>query len=344
MKDKIKILVVEDLGLMRLIISNMLSRNAEIEVVGAASNGKEGFEKALQRKPDVIVSDMVMPEYDGLHLVKAVMESIPTPIILVSALEKDSPQIFEALQAGAFDFVDKPGSQESRNADNDTLIRIIKEASKVDLAKLQRKEVVINQVKHDFPKDLIHDIAIIGASTGGTSAIETIIGSFPKNLPIPIIIAQQTPQPFLESFAKRLNGLSPIPVKLAENKEIIVPGKVYVAPGWTDMVINRASNEGEPVMEFTSEKLNQSNVPSIDRLLESATHIYGEKVMGILLTGIGADGAQGLACVNERGGFTIAQNEASSLVFSKPKAAIDLGVVKKVADLADIPGLIVGSL
>ncbi len=344
MKDKIKILVVEDSGLMRLIISNMLARNTEIEVVGAASNGKEGFEKSLQRKPDVIVSDMIMPEYDGLHLVKAVMKSIPTPIILVSALEKDSPQIFEALQAGAFDFVDKPGSRQSRNADDDALIRIIMEASKVDPAKLQRKEVVVNRVKHDFAKDLNHDIVIIGASTGGTGAIETIIGNFPENLPIPVIIAQQTPQPFLESFAERLNALSPMPVKLAENKETIAPGKIYVAPGWTDMVIKRPPKGGQPMMEFTSEKLNQSGAPSIDRLFESISHVYGEKVMGILLTGIGADGAQGLASINEQGGFTIAQSEASSLVFSKPKAAIDLGVVKKVADLADIPGLIVGTL
>ena len=344
MKDKIKILVVEDFGLMRLIISNMLARNAGIEVIGAASNGKDGFEKALQRKPDVIVSDMVMPEYDGLYLVKEVMQSMPTPIILVSALEKDSPQIFEALQAGAFDFVDKPGSQYNRNADDDALIRIIKEASKVDPAKLQRNEPVISKVEHDFSKSLNHDIVIIGASTGGTSAIKTIIGNFPENFPLPVVIAQQTPQPFLENFAERLNEVSPMPVKLAENKEVIVPGKIYVAPGTADLIIKRESGEGQPVMEFTSEKLDQSNIPSIDRLFESATHVYRERVMGILLTGIGDDGARGLACIHERGGFTIAQNEESSLVFSKPKAAIDSGVVSKVADLAEIPGFIVDSM
>ena len=179
--------------MMRLIISNMLVRNEEIDVVGTARNGKEGLEKALLRKPDVIMTDMLMPEYDGMYLVKEVMKAMPTPIILISALEKDSPQIFDALEAGAFDFVDKPGSELSRKAADDYLVKVIMEASKVDPAVLGGSKRTDSPVKRVFEEKLNFDIIVIGASTGGPKAIETLLEKFPDNLPVPVIIGQKMP-------------------------------------------------------------------------------------------------------------------------------------------------------
>ena len=343
-KDKIRTLVVEDFGMMRLIISNILVRNPDIEVVATARNGKEGVEKAMLRKPDVIVTDMVMPEYDGMHLVKEVMRSMPTPIVLISALEKDSPQIFEALRAGAFDFVDKPGSGLSMGAGDDYLVKVIKEASKVDAAALKGNRAGIGPVKPKLPPNHHCDIIVMGASTGGPKAVEAILEKLPGKLSVPIIIGQHMPHHHLVSFAERLDGLIKAPVKLAKNEGRIEPGNIYIAQGGSDLKIGKNPSTGEPVMILLDKKAPELEGPSLDRLFASAAEVYGPRVVGVLLTGMGRDGAKGMASINESGGFTIAQDEKSALVFGMPKTAIDMGAVKEVLNLNEISGFILGYL
>ena len=342
MEHKIKTLVVEDFGMMRLIISNILVRNTDIEVVGTARNGKEGFEKAMLRKPDVIVTDMVMPEYDGMHLVREVMRSMPTPIVLISALEKDSPQIFEALQAGAFDFVDKPGSGHSRAAGDDYLIKVIKEAAKVDPAALTTNKSFTTPVQHSFTGKRNYDMVVIGASTGGPKAIENIVEKLPENLAVPMVIIQHMPHHHLVSFVKRLDGLTPLRVKIAENGEEVKPGHLYFAPGESNVVIGDKSMTGKPVMTL-SEKTKSAGA-SIDVLFESATKVCGNRVMAVLLTGMAGEGVSGMTAVNNSGGLTIAQDRKSSLAYGMPKGAIDAGCIKQVLGLQEIPGFIVGRL
>ena len=342
MKHKIKTLVVEDFGMMRLIISNILVRNTDIEVVGTARNGKEGFEKAMLRKPDVIVTDMVMPEYDGMHLVREVMRSMPTPIVLISALEKDSPQIFEALQAGAFDFVDKPGSGESRTAGDDYLIKVIKEAAKVDPAALTTNKSFAAPVQHRFAGKRKYDVVVMGASTGGPKAIEGIVEKLPENLAVPMVIVQHMPQHHLVSFVKRLDGLTPLCVKMVKNGEEIKPGHLYLAPGGSDVVIGDKSEKGRRVMNLS--KKAKPGGASIDVLFKSAADVYGERVMAVLLTGMAGEGVSGMKAVYNSGGLTIAQDRKSSLAYGMPKGAIDAGCIKQVLGLQEMPGFIVGRL
>jgi len=343
--SRIRTLLIDDSAFMRKVIADIIQSDNSIELVGVANNGQEGCQMAMDLNPDVVITDMVMPEYDGVYVVNSVMEKKPTPIILLSSLEKTDSRIFDALRHGAFTFIDKPTEADRVQINDYRLLDLIKEASKTDISLLKAKQLALkNANTHSFEETLNYEIVVIGASTGGPSAVEHIIHNLPHNLKIPVVIVQHMPQRFLETFASRLNEQNALPVKLASKGEPIAGGTVYIAPGEANMRIDQNIATGSFLFNFTTKKYIEYNYPSIDCLFESAAETYGKNSIGVILTGMGRDGAKGLARIKEKGGYTIAQDEDSSVVYGMPKAAYESGAARQVVSLKQIPGFIISCL
>jgi two-component system chemotaxis response regulator CheB len=342
---KIKVLLIEDSGLMRLIISDILRTDKAIEIVDTAENGKEGVEKTLKYHPDVVVTDLVMPHYDGVYAVKHIMKQRPTPIVVLSSLEKADPVVFDALKEGAVDFVDKPKDKVISNIRevNHVLIDAVKAAQKANVTPLFAADKAITHA-HTFESNLNYDIIAIGSSTGGQGAIEKVIDKLPANLSIPVVIAQHMPERFLESFAKRLDTLTPLNVKLAEKGENLTGGTIYILPGHSNTKVGRDAFSGKITFAFTKREFREFNFPSVDCLFLSVAQTYAQKALGVILTGMGKDGTEGMKAIYETGGYTIAQDEASSVVYGMPKSALDSGVIKKSVPIYDISSFIIGCL
>jgi two-component system chemotaxis response regulator CheB len=344
-EEKIKVLLIEDSGLMRLIISDILRSDTTIDLVDTAENGKEGLEKVIKHKPHVVVTDLIMPHYDGLYAVTKIMEQAPTPIVVLSSLEKADPVVFDVLRAGAVNFVDKPKKNAVsgiREVDNQ-LIGAVKAASQANVLGPAKQTIPRRSIQVESRK-LKYDVICIGSSTGGPGAVEKIIEKLPANLNIPLVIAQHMPESFLASFAKRLNLLTPLHVKLAEKGEQITGGNIYIAPGHTNTCIIRDVYSGMPVFNYTSRQFAEFNYPSVDCLMLSAAEVYGKKALGIILTGMGKDGTEGMKAIFGKGGYTVAQDEASSVIYGMPKSVVESGAAKRSVALEEIPAFIISCL
>ena len=339
--EKIKTLLIEDSGLMRIMISDALRSDPDIAVVGTANNGKEGADKARKLHPDVVITDMVMPEYDGLYAVKTIMKNSPAPIILLSSLDRANPEVFDALNEGAFDFIDKPKTKNSEEFNDalNTLKERIKAACSLDSEVLGKRVDRTNHHFHTFDNLLQYDILVIGASTGGPSAVESVLSQLPGNLPIPVVIVQHMPHRFLISYADRLKTILPLPVKVPKRNEVLKPGTIYIAAGDGNMKV-RPDGDGMPAFSYSKGIYKEFNDPSVDCMFESIAKCYGTKAIGIILTGMGRDGSEGLLKIKKSGGLTIAQDAASCVVNGMPKTAVENGAVDYVLNLKEIPGFV----
>lgn len=345
MSKKIRTLLIDDSAFMRKIISDLVQTDEQIELIGVAKNGKEGSEMALDLKPDVVITDMVMPDHDGLYVVNNLMTNLPVPIILLSSLEKSNNRIFEALEHGAFEFIDKPDEKVRKDLDNYPLLELIKLAANTDISLLKAKQLAKqNSNQHAFDANALYRIVVIGASTGGPGAIETVITNLPSNLKIPVVVVQHMPARFLETFAERLNLMSPLQVKLARKGELLRGGTIYIAPGTSNLIVETHAVTGQIQFNFTDKQFKEFNEPSIDCFFESVAEVYGKQSIGVVLTGMGKDGAEGLYKIKQAGGYTIAQDENSSVVYGMPKAAAESGAARQVVALKQIPGFIVSCL
>ena len=327
---------------MRIMVADALRADPDIEVIGTATNGKDGVDKTISLNPDVVITDMVMPQYDGLYAVTNIMKNKPVPIILLSSLGRANPEIFKALNAGAFDFFDKPSSNDSikfRQA-LAKLTQKIKVASGIDVGALGKKANKVHHEDHVFGSTLQYDIVAIGASTGGPSTIESILDQLPQNLAIPVVIVQHMPERFLASYAQRLNSIIPLPVQLAHNEEYLKAGRVYILKGDGNMKIE-TDEFGRSYFRYSDQKYKEYDSPSIDCLFESVADVYGSKAIGIILTGMGRDGSQGLKKIKIRGGLTIAQDAESCIVNGMPKSAVEIGAIDYVVKLKEIPGFVI---
>ena len=346
-ESTIKVLVVDDSGLMRLLIQDMLAEEQTIEVMDTAVNGKEAYEKTLLLNPHVLVLDLVMKDYDGLYAVNKIMQEIPKPIIILSSAGNTDPgKVLEALNAGAFDFLNKPegafGSKVRKI--QSLLINKIKQAAEAQLDTLTKRKKSKNNLPHTFDHSGRYEIIVIGASTGGTTAIETILTHLPENLPLPVIIIQHIPPDFGYSFAERLNHLTPFNVTIPQNNEVLLSGKVYIAPSEHNLRLEMDSTNQLIIFKYTNELFKEYNFPSIDSLMISAANIFKNKIMGVILSGMGRAGTQGMQLIHELGGLTIAQNEESCVVYGMPKSAIEKEVIHHIVHLNDIPGFMVSAL
>ena len=338
-------MLIEDSAFMRIIISDYLRKDPMIELVGTASNGKEGFEKTNLLRPDVVISDMVMPEFDGLYAVKEIMKYCPTPIVLLSSLEKTNPMIFEALNAGAVDFFDKPKGNIKDTLDGGgyQLSDLVKSVAEVDEHVLG--SISTTEINHSHTFDTIsYEVVVIGASTGGPGVTESIIKRLPANLAVPVVIAQHMPERFLISYAERLNNLTPLTVKVPLNGEELQPYTIYIAPGNKNTRVTKRKHSNRAAIALTEDTYDEYNFPSVDCLFLSAAEAFGKKVIGLILTGMGRDGTVGLKKIKEAGGITIVQDEASSIIYGMPKSAWESGAASHQVKLKDIPGFIVSCL
>jgi len=342
--NKIRTILIDDSAFMRKVISDIINTDDAIELVGVAKDGQQGFQMTLELNPDVVITDIVMPDFDGLFVVNAVMEKKPVPIILLSSLAKNDSRIFDALEYGAFEFIDKPVDLNTAKVLDHRLLDLIKQASRTDVSLLTAKQQAKkrNLLTHSFDETLQYKIIVIGASTGGPSAVEYVVNNLPRNLSIPVVIVQHMPHRFLETFSQRLNDQGTLPVKLAEKGEVLKDGTIYVAPGESNLQVEYIA--GSPTFTFTERKYREFNNPSIDCLFESVAQTYGRYSLGVILTGMGKDGVVGLTKIKEKGGFTVAQDEVSSVVYGMPKAAYESGAVRQVVSLKQIPGYLVSCL
>ncbi len=340
-KPKIKTLLIEDSGFMRILLSDLLRKDETIEIVATASNGLDGVEKVKRFKPDVVITDMVMPEYDGLYVVQKLMKDMPLPIILLSSLNRTDPKIFDALKEGAFDFLDKPIGTSTQEGYL-PLTNMIREASLTDYLKLRHRVKGRNTSIHTFEAKLNYDIIVLGASTGGPGAIELILSNLPDNLAVPMIIAQHMPERFIETFSSRLQESTGLNVSVARNGEALLNNHIYLAPGAANMRI--AFTGSSPIVEYVNDQYTEFNYPSVDCLFESIANVYGHRAIGVILTGMGKDGAVGLKKIKDAGGLTLTQNETSSVVYGMPKVAYESGAAMHQMQLSEIPNFIISAL
>ncbi len=328
---KIRVLVVDDSRLSREMIARGISSDPQIEVAAVAGDPFEARDKIIETRPDVITCDVEMPKMNGIEFVRRLLPQYFVPVIMVSAVSK---VVFEAMEAGAVDFVVKPDpSPKGTEFFLRDLIQKIKTASTVK-APLHRAEHA--KVTGNMANDTNNMIAI-GASTGGTEAIYSILRALPPTVP-GIVIVQHIPPVFSRMFAERLDNQTALKVKEAETGDYVEPGKVLIAPGDKHMRIKRAGKRYQ-VECFQGDKVN-GHCPSVDVLFESVAKEAGGSAVGILLTGMGYDGAKGLLAMRRQGCKTIGQDEPSSIVYGMPKVAFDLGAVETQAALDNIPQIL----
>lgn len=329
---KVKVLVVDDSLLFREAVARGINNDKGIEVVGTASNPFEARDLIIELEPDVLTLDIEMPRMSGIEFLKKLMPQYPMPVVVVSAL---SNNVFEALNAGAVDFVTKPNS-ESRNGIDGFINELIVKIKIASIAKVShnKNEYGYNQLNtntHINSKDVI---IAIGASTGGTEAIADIIKDLPSETP-GIVVVQHMPPVFTRMYAERLNASCKMEVKEAENGDEIIAGRVLIAPGDKHLRINKKENSY--IVEcFNGDKVN-GHKPSVDVLFNSVAEKVGASAIGIILTGMGYDGAKGLLNMKLKGSITIGQDEKSCVVYGMPKVAYDIGAVLKQVSLKNIP-------
>lgn len=338
----IKVLVVDDSFFMRTLVSNMLSSDPELQVIGTARDGREAIEKTRALKPNVVTMDFLMPGMSGLDTLKRIMKEHPTPTIMLSALTKEGAAItMNCLEAGSVGFVPKPSGTISRDIEKvrQELIEEIKKAAKANV-QIVRPILDRKRVKqHIEPSTTGKEKAlVIGSSTGGPPALELIMQELPSNFPAAIFIVQHMPPMFTKFLAEHLDQVSEIPVKEAEEGDVATPGKAYVAPGDFHMTVQRKKAQGEKTVVIG---LNRNPPvdrlrPSIDVTMRSVAAVYEENTIGVILTGIGKDGTIGMKAIKREGGKTIAQDEATSLIFGMPKKAFEEGTVDQMLSLFNI--------
>jgi len=331
--NKIKVLVIDDSAMVRTIFTRELSRDPRIEVVGAAPDPYIARNMIVELKPDVLTLDIEMPKMDGLTFLRKLMASYPLPTIIVSSLTPKGGELaMEAIEAGAVEVICKPGEAYSVG---DMAIELIDKIKAAAMARVQKRDVQsATAVQKLSLTRTTQKIAVIGASTGGTQALQDVLLAMPANCP-GIVIVQHMPEHFTRSFADRLNELCEIQVKEAEDGDTVSPGKALIAPGNYHMLLRRSG--ARYFVNVKTGPLVSRHRPSVDVLFKSAAKFVGRNAVGVIMTGMGADGAEGLKLMRDAGADTIAQDEASCVVFGMPKEAIALGAAAHVVPLNRIP-------
>ena len=339
----IKVMVVDDSAVVRQVVSGLLAADPEIEVLCAVADPLLAMNRMKVQWPDVIVLDIEMPRMDGITFLKKIMAERPTPVVICSTLaEAGAKTSIEALSAGAVSIITKPTlglKQFLVDASND-LISAVKGAARANVSKLRVVEKKLNadvilppQERPGAMLQTTERVVALGTSTGGTRALEALLSSLPRVTP-GIVVVQHMPEKFTAEFANRLNSLSEIIVKEAQNNDRVIPGQALIAPGGKHMLLRRAG--AQYFVEVMDGPLVNRHRPSVDVLFRSVARCAGSNALGVIMTGMGDDGAAGLLEMRNAGAQTVAQDEESCVVFGMPKEAIKRGAVQKVVPLGDI--------
>lgn len=361
MVQKVSVMVVDDSALMRKMISDMINMEDDMEVIAIARNGEDLLEKLKKQVPDVITLDIEMPKMNGIEALKKIMElKIPTKVIMISSLAQDgAEETMECLENGAIDFVPKPSGSISLNINvvREILvskirgIRFVRNASSISNTKdvdikegktreIHRVSQVLKIRERDSRPKVIRNkeignkkisAIVMGASTGGPKALFNVITNLPEKLGVPILVVQHMPEGFTKAFAERLDKFSNVKVVEAREGMSIEKDVVYIAPGGKHMEISR-----NKTITLNLEPQMWGVRPAVDKLFISGAKVYGENLLGIILTGMGRDGADGIIEVKKAGGATISEDESTCIIFGMPKAAYDTNMIDEVIPLYDI--------
>ncbi|MBI4667254.1 MAG: chemotaxis response regulator protein-glutamate methylesterase [Nitrospinae bacterium] len=332
---KIRVLVVDDSSIARQVISNALSSDRDIEVVGTAPDPFVARDKVVELRPDVITLDVEMPRMDGVTFLRKLMKHFPIPVVMVSSLtQKGAETTLAALEAGAVDVVAKP-VMEKHNLSEITveLLDKVKAASRARVRKVDSHPAAVKAPLTAMVATT-NKVVAIGASTGGTEALKEVLSRMPANAP-GIVVVQHMPETFTRAFAERLNSLSTIRIKEASDGDSVTPGNCLIAPGNKHMLLRRSGSRY--YVEVKDGPLVCRHRPSVEVLFNSVAKTAGKNAIGVIMTGMGADGATGMLAMKQSGAINIAQDEDSCVVFGMPKEAIKVGAVDKIVSLDKIP-------
>ncbi|MBS1145090.1 MAG: CheB methylesterase:Response regulator receiver [Proteobacteria bacterium] len=353
MVDRIKVMIVDDSALVRQVVSQALATDPGIEVIGSAADPIFAMQKMKVRWPDVLVIDIEMPRMDGITFLKKIMAEHPTPTVVCSSLaEKGAQATFEALAAGAISIITKPkvGLKSFLEDSSNDIVQAVRSAARANLRALSASvlpglirpklmaDAMISPPLHRALERTTDQVVAIGTSTGGTQALEAVLTRLPATSP-GIVIVQHMPEKFTGMFADRLNGLCQIEVREGCNGDRVVPGLALIAPGGRHMMLKR--NGAQYAVEVVDGPLINRHKPSVDVLFRSVAKCAGANALGIIMTGMGDDGARGMKEMHDAGARTVAQDEVTCVVFGMPKEAIRMGGVDQIAPLDQIPAAIV---
>lgn len=350
---RIKVMVVDDSAVVRQVLQGVLTAEPEFEFIGAASDPLFAMERMKNQWPDVIVMDVEMPRMDGITFLRKLMSERPTPVVICSSLTvKGAQTTMQALEAGAVDVITKPttGLKQFLQDSSRDLANAVRAAAQSNMRAVKPKpipmqvapklnaDVILSSAHGTAMAETTDRIIAIGTSTGGTQALEAVLPALPRVCP-GIVIVQHMPEKFTASFAQRLNSLCEIEVREAQNNDRVIPGRALLAPGGKHMLLKRSGAQYH--VEVIDGPVVNRHRPSVDVLFRSVAKFAGRNATGVIMTGMGDDGARGMREMHDAGAYTLAQDEASCVVFGMPKEAIKLNAVDKVVALGEIPQLIV---
>jgi len=336
MADVIRVLVVDDSAYVRKVVTQMLGRSPFLEVVGTARDGEEALEIARERNPDVITTDLNMPIMDGLSFVRAQMGQKPIPIVVISIADASGEQVLAALDAGAVDFVQKPTALATER-----LMDIADElVSKVKAAAAARGRTVAAPLQVPPPLPLKRngatavDLIVIGVSTGGPQGLKVVVPQLPFGLPVPVAIVMHMPIGYTELYAQKLDQQSPLHVVEAGEGQLVEAGMVFLAPAGRHLTFVRSGND--VVTHLDLRPLDTPHRPAVDVLFQSAAEVYNDRVLGVVLTGMGSDGRDGAAWIKARGGCILTESEETCVVYGMPRSVVEAGLSDAVIPLPRI--------
>jgi len=329
-----KVLVVDDSAYVRKVVTQMLSRSPFLEVVATARDGREALEVAEDIRPDVITCDLNMPEMDGVAFVQAQMARRPIPIVIISVVNGAGEQVLSALDAGAIDFLQKPTTLASDRLLEvaDELIEKVKAAAGAPM----NRSVADAPVLEPLPVSVAAgaraiDIVVIGISTGGPQALRLVMPRLPADLPVPVAIVLHMPPGYTELYAAKLNEVTPLTVKEAAEGDVVEPGVILLAPAGRHMTFRRSG--GKVVCHLDLRPLDTLHRPAVDVLFQSAAEVYGERTLGVVMTGMGSDGRDGSAWIKARGGRILTEAEHTCVVYGMPRSIVEAGLSDRTVPL-----------
>ncbi len=336
-REKLRVLIVDSSIIYANLLVEALKTDNSIEIIGVASDAYEARDKIVLLRAELMIMDPDLPRMDGVSFLKRLMPQYPIPVIIITSKSKD--KILDVLDAGALDFIEKPSIPNQTSFIVELSIKI-KIASGANLSHWKSKREELSFIKKRIDESLSSSgkVIVLGASTGGTEAIKKIVPLFPTNMP-PVVIVQHMPPGFTEMFASSLNRISYMEVKEAVSGDTLIPGKVYIAPGDLHMSLVRNGNIIQIICK-SGERVS-GHRPSVDVLMSSAATVLGKNAIGIMLTGMGSDGAKGMLEMKKKGAYNIAQDEESSVVYGMPKVAAELGGVDIILPLNEIAPFVI---
>ena len=325
MSPLIRTLVVDDSAFVRKVVREMLSRSPFIEVVGVARDGEEALEMVSELRPDVVTCDLQMPRIDGVRFVREQMSRRPLPILILTASPEDAETTLEAMEAGAVDFVQKPTALATDEilVIRDGLVEKVKEAARATMQPQLAARPVPETPRPSRPLNV--DMVVIGISTGGPQALRFLIPQFPKDFPVPIAVVLHMPVGYTDPYAQKLSELSPLEVKEARENDPFLPGTVFIAAAGRHLLVRRAGN-GHARAQLSLQPIDTPHRPAADILFQSAAEVYGKRVLGVVMTGMGSDGRQGAAWIKAQGGTVLTEAEESCVIYGMPRSVVEAGL------------------